>query len=91
MRRKCARRRVLAGSLGKRIAREKRRDSGADRNGEGVARKCGGVDALALGGGGNGKDLGGAEDLAEALILAEVKGFVAAVVECLEGRQGRRW
>ena len=36
---------------------------------------------MAFGGSGNGKDLGGAEDLTKALILKEEKSFVVAVVE----------
>src|SRR5271165_2421467 len=63
-----------------RIPRENGSDCGTDGNGEGIAGISGGVDSLAFGGGGDGEDLGGAENLAETLILSEEKSAVPAVI-----------
>ena len=66
--------------VGQRIAIEHRNDRRVHRNGQRVAGKSLGVDALALRGGGHGKNLRGPQHLAKALVLAEIESAVAAVV-----------
>src|SRR6266403_4742036 len=67
--------------VGQRIAVERRGNGRVHRYGQRVARKSLGVDPLALRGGGNGKHLRGAQHLAKALVLAEIEGAVAAIVD----------
>ena len=72
------------GVVGQRIARQDRGDAGIDRHGERVDGAVGigdGIDAGALGRGGHGHHLRGSEHLAEALVLDEVEGALAAVVD----------
>ena len=54
---------------------------GSTGNDQGIARKCGGIEARALGGGGHRDHLGVAEHLPEALIFGEIERAVAAVVQ----------
>ena len=60
---------------------EHRNDGRVHRNSQRVAGKSFGVDALALGRGGNGKHLRCPQHLAKALVLAEIESAVAAVVD----------
>ena len=69
------------GIIGERIASEDGGDGGVDGNGEGIAGKSGGVDTETFGGSGNSKNLSGAEDLTEALVFAEEKSAIRAVVD----------
>ena len=71
--------------VGERVAGEGFGDAGVYGDDERVAGEGGGVDAGTLFGGGDGEDLGGAEDLAEGLELDEVEGAVATVVEVRDG------
>ena len=79
---------VRAGNIvGAGVACKDSGDRGVDGNGEGVGAAVGvsdGVDAGALCGGGHGHHLGGAEHLAEALVLREVEGALAAVEDVRE-------
>ena len=59
---------------------EHRHDGRVHRHRQRVAGKSEGVDSLALGCGGDGKDLRRAQHLPKALILAKIKRAVAAVV-----------
>ena len=71
------------GIVGQRIAGQDRGNAGIDGDHEGIDGTVGvgdGVEAGALGSGGQGHDLGGSEDLAEALVLGEIEGALAAVV-----------
>ena len=67
--------------VGQRIAREHAGDARINRHGENIAREGSGVQAGAFLLGGHGKHLGGAQHLAKALVLAEVKGLPGAVVD----------
>ena len=70
--------------VGKRIAREQAAmpgSTGTDERVDGRRETSRGVEPGALLGGGHGHDLRGAENLAKALILREVEGAIAAIVE----------
>ena len=77
--------------VGQRIAGQQFRDLRVHRNNQRVAGKGGGIEAGALGDGGNGDHLGGAQHLAETLVLDEVISLVAAVVQMRESPLVRRW
>jgi hypothetical protein len=67
--------------VGQRIAGEDASDCGIGSDDEDVAGEGAGVEAIAFELSGDRQDLGGAEHLAKALVLAEVKGLAAAVVD----------
>src|SRR6267142_441471 len=61
------------------IASKQRCDAAADGNGQSIAGRCGGIDALPIRDGRNREYLRGPENLPEALILGEIKCFAAAI------------
>src|SRR5262249_28559156 len=67
--------------VGQRIACQQGNDRWMYRHCQSVVRKCDRINSLPLGFGRHGKDLGCAKNLAKALILAEVVGAIASVVD----------
>src|SRR5216684_7061179 len=89
------------GIVRQRIAGEQRRDAAADGNGQRIAGKCGGVDALPLRRGRHREYLRGPENLPEALIFREIKCYPSDIIDSREDDRpavgdtefiaGKRW